>query len=245
MMNRKSNNPVLTRVPDGMAVAGEASVSYVGVSLKTLLFLSVAVLTAIWPWSLLGSPEGAALAQKLMIGGLIGGLAFGFATIFKPNWAPVTGFAYAACEGLFLGAITAMFEASNPGIAVNAGLLTMGLFTAMLVAYASGVVRVTQRFRMFMIAAIGGIMFAYMINIIMSFFGTQLPFLHDAGMVGLGINVFIIVIAVLSLALDFDLIERMVNSHAPKRYEWYLGFGLMVSLVWIYIEVLRLLSRRD
>ena len=244
-MNRKSNNPVLTRVPEGMALAGEAAVSYVGVSIKTLILLGVAVLTAMWPCSLMASTEGVALAQKLMIGGLIGGLVFGFATIFKPRWAPVSSFAYAACEGLFLGGITAIFEASNPGIAVNAGLLTMGLFTAMLVAYGAGVVRVTQRFRMFMIGAIGAIMFAYLINIIMGMFGTQLPFLHDAGMVGLGINVFIIVIAVLSLALDFDLIERMVNNHAPKRYEWYLGFGLMVSLVWIYIEVLRLLGRRD
>ena len=242
MFSNRSSNPVLSRVPEPAIDA--PAVTYAGVSGKTGLLLILTIATALATMSRFG-PETYSLMQGLMWGGMIGGLVIALVTVFKPGLAPFTAPLYAIAEGLFIGALSAFFELSNPGIAINAGLLTMGLFTTILVAYGTGIVRVTQRFRTFIIAAIGGIMLAYVMNIVLNFFGTELPFLHGGGPVGLGIQVFIVVIAVLSLALDFDNVQRMVDGGADKRYEWYLAFGLLVSLVWLYIEVLRLLARRD
>ena len=242
MFSNRSSNPVLSRVPEPAIDA--PAVSYGGVSAKTGMLLVLTIATALATMSRYG-PETYSLMQGLMWGGMIGGLVIALVTVFKPGIAPITAPLYAIAEGLFIGALSAFFEVQNPGIAINAGLLTMGLFTTILVAYGTGIVRVTQRFRMFIIAAIGGIMLAYVMNIVLSFFGTSLPFLHSGGPVGLAIQVFIVVIAVLSLALDFDNVQRMVDGGADKRFEWYLAFGLLVSLVWLYIEVLRLLARRD
>lgn len=235
---------MLARVPERRADLTAASVTYAGVATKTALFLLITIGVALYPISIFG-PETAGTVRTLMITGAIGGFAVALLTIFVQRLAPFTGFLYAALEGLFIGGLAAYLEYSQPGIAINAGMLTMGLFTAILVAYATGIVKVTPRFRMFIGAAIGGIIVAYLLNLMLSMFGTSLPFLHGGGMVGLGINVVIIVIAVLSLAVDFDNVQRLVDQGAEKKYEWILAFGLLVSLVWLYIEVLRLLSRRE
>jgi uncharacterized YccA/Bax inhibitor family protein len=243
-MSRETRNPALRGIRFERALDGNAA-TMAGVSAKTFLLLGLAMLTALWPWTLAGDPEAAGLVSGLMMGGLIGGLVMAMLTIFVKRFAPVTAVLYALLEGLFLGGITAMYEASYPGIAVNAGLLTMGLFTSILVAYATGVVRVTGRFRAFIMTALVAIMFTYIADIVLGMFGASVPFLHASGMLGLGISVVIVVIATLSLALDFDFIQRLEDEGAPKKLEWYAAFSLMVGLVWLYLEVLRLLARRD
>ena len=243
-MQRETRNPAMRGLTFERDYVGETA-TIGGVSAKTLLLLSLAMLTAAWPWTLSADPESAGLVQKLMMTGLIGGLGLALVTIFVKRLAPVTSIFYALFEGLFLGAITAMYEASYPGIAVNAGLLTMGLFASILVAYTTGIVRVTGRFRMFMLTAMGAIMLTYIADIVLGMFGASVPFLHASGMLGLGISVVIVIVATLSLALDFDFIQRLEEEGAPKKLEWYAAFGLMVGLVWLYLEVLRLLARRD
>ena len=242
-MNRQTRNPALRGISFERAIDGNAA-TVVGVSIKTFVLLGLAMLTALWPWSLASDPASAELVNKLMMGGLIGGFVMAMVTIFVKRLAPVTSIIYALLEGLFLGGITAMYEASYPGIAINAGLLTMGLFTSILVAYATGVVRVTGRFRAFIMAALGAILLTYLADIVLGFFGNSVPFLHSSGMLGLGVSVVIVVVATLSLALDFDFIQRLEDEGAPKKLEWYAAFSLMVGLVWLYLEVLRLLARR-
>jgi len=244
MMHRETQNPALRNLTVGVATTGE-TVTIAGVSFKTALLLGLAMLTALWPWTLASDPEAAGTVNILMVTGLIGGLVLALVTIFSQRVAPYTAVGYALFEGLFLGGITAMYEAAYPGIAINAGLLTMGLFTSILAAYATGIVRVTGKFKAFILVSMGAIFFTYMADILLSFFGTSVPFLHDSGMLGLGVAVFIVVIATLSLALDFDFIQSLEEQGAPKRLEWYAAFSLMVGLVWLYLSVLRLLSRRD
>ena len=164
-------------------------------------------------------------------------------TIFKQEWAPVTAPLYAFCEGFFLGGISSVFEASFPGIAIQATSLTLGTLVAMLAAYSSGYVRATEGFKLGVIAATGGIALVYFAAIILSFFGVSLSFVYGGGAFGIGFSLFVVVIAALNLVLDFDLIENGVRRGAPKYMEWYCSFALMVTLIWLYIEFLRLLAK--
>ncbi|MCB0340015.1 MAG: Bax inhibitor-1/YccA family protein, partial [Bdellovibrionales bacterium] len=163
---------------------------------------------------------------------------------FKQNWAPALTPAYAALEGCFLGAISLMFEATYPGLVFQAVMLTFGTFFALLMAYKSKLIPVTDKFRMGIVAATGGIFLLYLITWIGSFFGMQSSFLHGSGAFSIGLSVVIVIVAALNLVLDFDFIERGAKSgQMPKYMEWYGAFGLLVTLVWLYVEMLRLLSK--
>lgn len=243
-MNSKSTNPILRNLAKQSPAYGEATVTYAGVAAKTALLLCVVIATALWQMSQYRA-GGFELVQTLMWVGALGGFGVAMLTFFVQRLAPVTSFIYAALEGLLIGGLCAFLEVRNPGVAINAGLLTMGLFTAMLAAYAKGIVQVTQRYKALVGAAIFGIMIAYLFNLVLNLFGSGAPFLYGGGTVGVAINVFVIVIAVLTLAIDFDAIQRFAENGAPKKSEWMLAFGLLVTLVWLYIEVLRLLARRD
>ncbi|MAY06084.1 MAG: hypothetical protein CMO72_02760 [Verrucomicrobiales bacterium] len=177
------------------------------------------------------------------IGGAIGGLIFALITIFKPRWAPFTAPIYAALEGLFIGGISAFAEKMYPGIVPQAAGLTFGILFALLGAYRSGLIRATENFKLGVCAATGGIFLVYLASFILGFFGIGIPFLHDASPIGIGISVFICIIAALNLVLDFDFIENGVEKGAPKYMEWVGAFGLMVTLVWLYIEILHLLMK--
>ncbi|RYZ95670.1 MAG: Bax inhibitor-1/YccA family protein, partial [Proteobacteria bacterium] len=142
-----------------------------------------------------------------------------------------------------LGAISAIFEFRYPGIAFQAVLCTGGVFVAMLVAYQSGLIRATENFKLGVVAATGGIALVYMIDLGLNFFGIRMPYLHENGVVGIGISLFVVVIAALNLVMDFDFIEQGAERGAPKYMEWYAAFGLLVTLVWLYLEVLRLISK--
>jgi len=178
-----------------------------------------------------------------MVAGLIGGLIFALITTFKQQWAPVTAPVYALFEGMVLGGISAMLELRFPGIAIEAVCLTFGTLVVLLVAYRSGVIPVTEKFRMGVVAATGGIALFYVMEMILGFFHVHFTSVNGSGAIGIGFSILVVVIAALNLVLDFDFIERGVAAGAPKYMEWYGAFGLMVTLIWLYIEILRLLAK--
>jgi len=179
----------------------------------------------------------------LMWGGAIGGLIVAVVTVFKKEWSPFTAPLYGFLEGLFLGAVSTAFAAMYEGIVTNAIVLTIGVFAVMLFIYRSGWIEVTQRFRMGIMAATGGIMLVYFASIILGFFGINLSLVTGTGMWGIGFSLLVVAIAALNLVLDFDLIDKGAEAKAPLYFEWYTAFGLIVTLVWLYIEILRLLSK--
>lgn len=182
-------------------------------------------------------------SQLFLWGGAIGGLVLVFAMSFRPKLSPTLAPVYALLEGLFVGSVTAYYAAGfGAALVFQAVLLTVALLFAMLFVYQAGIIKVTAGFRQGIIIATGGIFLVYLINIGLGFFGMNLPFLHQGGLLGIGISLFILAIATLNLLLDFDTIERGAAARAPKYMEWFCAMGLIVTLVWIYIEVLRLLS---
>ena len=244
-MAMRTSNPALNAKtferfgpPPGVAT-GEA-MTIEGAVNRTALLLLVLVATATWTWTktFAGTPVGGYL-----LGGFLGGFVVALATIFKPTWAPVTAPIYAALEGVALGALSAMFEARYPGIVVQAVALTFGTLFALLLAYRSGLIPVTENFRLGVVAATGGIAIFYLVAIGLSFFGIRLAFLHEGSWLGIGFSLFVVVIAALNLVLDFDFIEKGAEHGAPRFMEWYAAFGLMVTLIWLYLEILRLLSK--
>ncbi len=211
---------------------------------KTGLLLICAVLTAAWTWHLYMQSRDAAVVAPFTLVGAIGGLIIGWVTIFKKNWAPITGPIYALLEGLVLGGVSAIFEVRFPGIAIQAVSLTFGTLVVLLLVYRTRLIPVTQNFRLGVVAATGGIFFVYLITMVLGFFGIQFgSSIYGAGLVGIGFSVFVVIIAALNLVLDFDFIERGAQSGAPKYMEWYGAFGLMVTLIWLYLEILRLLAK--
>lgn len=209
---------------------------------KTFILLALIMATAIYSWRVVSAGNESLLISSLMVGS-IGGLIFAIITIFKPKAAPITAPIYALLEGLILGGISALYEIQQPGIVKNAVLLTFGILITLIFLYKTNVIRVTKNFRLGVIAATGGIFLVYLINFILRFFGIQVPFIHSTGLIGIGISLLIVVIASLNLVLDFDFIERGVEAGAPEYMEWYGAFGLMVTLIWLYMEILRLLSK--
>lgn len=216
-----------------------------GTANKTGLLLLLATLTGAWAWSQALTPTGeiAPGFGLYMWGGLIGGFVMALVTVFKKEWAPVTAPLYALLKGLALGAISAMYNFQLEGIVLQAVMLTFGTLFAMLFAYRSGLVKATENFKMGVVAATGGIMLVYLATIVLGLFGINIPMIHDSGLIGIGFSLFVVVIAALNLVLDFDMIETGVQARAPKYMEWYGAFGLMVTLVWLYIEFLRLLAK--
>jgi len=213
-----------------------------GATLKTSILMVILLVTGAFTWSQMFS-ENPALGYGLMVVGLIGGFIVAFVTIFFPKASPVTAPIYAALEGLALGAISAFFETMYSGIVVQAVALSIGVLAVLLFIYGTGVIRVTDNFRIGVVAATGAICLVYLASWIMSLFGLRLPFIHETGMFGIGFSVVVVIIAALNLILDFDFIEQGVGRGAPKYMEWYGGFSLLVTLVWMYLEILRLLAK--
>ncbi len=247
----RSGNPALKDstfldLGSGAVVSRDAgAMSLNGTINKTGVLLLLTVMTAAFAWNQVQfDADGRAVGAGLYLwGGLIGGFILALITIFKKTWAPVTAPLYALVEGFFLGAISATFNYMYEGIVIQAVMLTFGTLFALLFAYRSGFIKVTDNFRLGVVAATGGIMLVYLASIVMNRFGSGIPFIHESGLIGIGFSLFVIVIASLNLVLDFDFIETGVEQGAPKYMEWYGAFGLMVTLVWLYIEFLRLLSK--
>ena len=239
----KTSNPALNENTfDGrVAVAGEA-MTLQGTVNKTGVLLLCVVVTAAWTWGIAHSQAPEA-ALPWMLGGLVGGLVFALVTIFKKEWSPITAPVYALCEGLVLGGISALLERTYPGIAIQAMGLTFGVTAVMLMLYRTGVLRATAKFTVGVVAATGGIFVVYMVDLVLGMFGRHVPLLNSAGPLGIGVSAVIVIIAALNLILDFDFVETGVHARAPKYMEWYGAFGIMVTLVWMYMEILRLLSK--
>jgi len=201
------------------------------------------VATAAWTWNLFLNARSPEAVMPLGLLGMIGGLIVAVVTIFKKTWAPITAPLYALLEGLVLGSVSAMFEVRFKGIAIQSVGLTFGTLIALLLVYRSGLIKVTDNFRLGVVAATGGIALFYVATMILGFFGVRFPSIYGAGPLGIGISVFVVIIAALNLVLDFDFIESGARQGAPKYMEWYAAFGLMVTLIWLYLEILRLMSK--
>jgi uncharacterized YccA/Bax inhibitor family protein len=248
----RTSNPALSGDSfrgEGIAYGGETMTASGAVN-KTGILVILCVLTAAWTWNrFFGaaaiSPEAAAqsVALPVMAGG-IGGFIVAMVTIFKKEWSAITAPIYALLEGLILGGVSAMLELRFHGIAIQAVALTFGVLIAMLLAYRSGLIKVTDKLRLGIVAATGGIAVFYFLQFILGFFHVHfLSVVNGATPIGIGFSLLVVGIAALNLVLDFDLIEQGVRYGAPKYMEWYSAFALMITLVWLYFEILRLLAK--
>jgi len=226
-LERNNNGPLLR--DDVMTIQG--TVDKTGISLALLMFAGYFAYV----------PNG----FSFMIIGGFGGFIVALITVFKKTWAPITVPLYAMLEGLFLGSISYMYGQLYEGIVFNAIILTVSILLSLLFAYKSGLIKATENFKLGVIAATGGIFLVYLFAIIGSFFGLSISFLDptNGSLMSIGISLFIVVIASLNLVLDFDYIEEGAEKGAPKYMEWYGAFGLLVTLVWLYLEILRLLAK--
>jgi len=204
---------------------------------KTLILLLMTLITASWVWAEPASRGG------MLIPAAILGLVTALVTVFKKEWSPISAPIYALLEGVVLGGVSAIFEAKYPGIVIQAVALTFGTLFRLLVAYKSGLIKPTENFKLGVLAATGAVMVIYLVSMVMGFFGSGIPMIHDSGPVGIGFSLVVVVIAALNLVLDFDFIEQGEAKGAPKYMEWYGAFGLMVTLIWLYLELLRLLAK--
>ena len=243
----RTSNPALNAdaFRTGEATLGE-SMTVSGTVNKTGILLILCVATAAWTWNRFfnAPPEEAmqAMGPALAIGG-IGGFIVAIVTIFKKEWAGITDPIYALLEGLVLGGISAMLELRYHGIAIQAVSLTFGTLLIMLLAYRSGLIKVTEKLRLGIVAATGGIAVFYLLQFILGFFGVHFTAINGSSPIGIGFSLIVVAVAALNLVLDFDLIENGARMGAPKYMEWYGAFALMITLIWLYFEILRLLSK--
>ena len=245
----KSSNPAFTDKIFAKASSGtyEDVMTVSGTVNKIAMMLLLVVSSASYTWGIyFDSAQTGGLSTAIMpwmIGGGVAGFVLALITIFKPVWSPFTAPIYAVCQGLLLGGLSASFNAIYPGIVMQAVGLTFAILFMMLFAYKSGLIKVTQKFRTGIIAATGGIFIFYMATWILGMFGVDMGFALGNSLFSIGISLFIVAIASLNLVLDFDFIEKSAQKGAPKYMEWYGAFGIMVTLIWLYLEILRLLSK--
>ncbi len=241
-MLRTANPALNDRVFRSIPISASSSVMTLdGAVNKTSLAIGITILSAWWAWSH-GLASGQSMA--LIIPSIIVALIISITIIFKNHWAPVLTPLFAIAEGIVLGVISAMAEAAYPGIVFQAVSLTMGTLVSLLLAYKSNLIPVTENFKLGVAAATGAIFVVYLLNFIFSFFGMPFSFLHSSSLLSIGISCVVVVIAALNLVLDFDFIEKGAKAgNLPKYMEWYAAFGLLVTLVWLYMEILRLLMK--
>jgi uncharacterized YccA/Bax inhibitor family protein len=238
----RSGNPVLKS--DTFDIASEgARMTLGGTVNKTAILLALVLITAIYTWGRFFSTGNPAAIMPLVWTGAIGGLVMCLVTVFKKEWAGVTAPIYALLQGLLVGGLSAFYESRFPGIVIQAVGLTFGTLACLLLAYKSGLIKATENFKLGVVAATGGIALLYLVSFAMSFFGKPIGFIHEGGLFGILFSGFVVVIAALNLVLDFDFIEAGAENGAPKYMEWYGAFGLTVTLIWLYLEILRLLSK--
>ncbi len=238
----RSGNPVLNSKTFDVAPAGER-MTIAGTVNKTAILLALVLITATYTWGRFYTTQNTSAVMPLVWTGAIGGLIVALITIFKKQWAAVTAPVYALLEGLVVGGISAIFEMAYPGIVIQAVGLTFGTLACLLLAYKSGLIKATENFKLGVVAATGGIALLYLVDIVMMMFGKPIGFIHEGGTFGILFSVFVVVIAALNLVLDFDFIEAGAEHGAPKYMEWYGAFGLTVTLIWLYLEILRLLAK--
>ncbi len=239
----RSGNPVLSdkKFQPSMVVGERMTIE--GVVNKSFAMLGLVVLSAWYVWSSFFTTMDMASVGPLVMLGVIGGLVAAMVTVFKPTVARYSAPVYAVLEGLALGGISAFMESQYPGIVFQAVSLTFAVFFSLLFLYKTGRIKVTENFRMMVVSATGGIFLVYMLDFILMFFGIRLPMIHEGGFFGILFSLIVVGIASMNLVLDFDFIEKGAERGAPRYMEWYGAFGLTVTLVWLYLEILRLLAK--
>jgi uncharacterized YccA/Bax inhibitor family protein len=239
----RSGNPVLTDSTFDVTQRGSLRpMTLSGVINRSILLLLLVVGTSAGVWTY-SSSHPSVIYPMVMIGAL-GGFVVAMVTTFKKEWSPVTSPVYAVLEGLFIGGISLVMEQRFPGLVLQAVMLTFGVMFALLAAYQSRIIRPSQTFKSVIVGATFGIVVVYLISMVMQlFFHTEIPLINGNGPMGIAFSLVVVGIAALNLVLDFDFIENGVAGGAPKWMEWYAAFGLTVTLVWLYIEILRLLSK--
>ena len=236
-----TNNPVLNSDTFLSAGASANPMTLQGVVNKTFLLLAMVVVPALYTFGQVTANPAAAMGW--MIGGIIVGAIAALVTVFKTTWAPVTAPLYAVAEGLALGAISGMYNLQFHGIVIQAVMLTVGVLGLMLGLYTTRIIQPTEKFMIGVVAATGAIALTYLVSIVLSFFHISIPFIHSNGLFGIGFSVVVVIVAAMNLIIDFGFIESGIRARAPKYMEWYGGFSLLVTLVWLYLEILRLLSK--
>ena len=236
-LSLRSGNPVLSKKTFDNTISVSEKMTIEGTVNKTGISLLILVGTGYLTFDTLN--------PILLIGCGIGGFIFALVTIFKKEWAPITVPIYAALQGAMLGGISYMYNYLYDGIVTNAILLTVGILVSLLIAYRSGYIKATENFKLGIFAATGGIAIVYLVNFIMGFFGTGIGVMNvnNASPLSIGFSIVVVIIAALNLVLDFDFIEEGAEKGAPKYMEWYGAFGLLVTLIWLYLEILRLLAK--
>jgi uncharacterized YccA/Bax inhibitor family protein len=244
----RASNPVLSRLAeaarDSLSTTGRSDVmTRAGTAGKAFLLLSLCVFSASFTWSQVAGGNTAIMMPALLIGG-IGGFIAAMVVSFKPNTAPIAAPIYAVLEGLVLGAISAMYNAQFRGVPQQAVLLTFAVAAGVFTLYRMNILRATEGFRRMVVGATMGIAVFYLVNLVLGLFNVNLGYFQmSSSPLMIGINVVIAGVAAMNLVLDFDNIDEAVRMGAPKRMEWYGAFGLMVTLVWLYLTLLRLLAR--
>ncbi len=242
----KSSNPVLSdKIYDVSAAhTGYGSTMTIsGTVNKAGILMLLVLATAIWSWDRFYTTQDAGAMGGLTLVGVFGGFVVAMITVFKKEWSPVTAPIYALLEGLFLGSLSATLELRYPGIAIEAVALTFGTCLVMLMAYRTGLIKVNQQFMMGVVAATGGIALVYFASMLLSLFHVQIPGIFGNGPIGIIFSLVVCGVAALNLVLDFSFIEDGARRGAPKYMEWYSAFGLMVTLIWLYLEMIRLLAK--
>ena len=236
-LSLRSGNPVLSKKTFTNTISSSDQMTIEGTVNKTAISLLLLVGTGYFTFDV--------ISPVLLIGAGIGGFILALVTIFKKEWAPITVPLYAILEGALLGGISYMYNTSYNGIVTNAILLTVGILVSLLIAYRSGYIKATENFKLGIFAATGGIAIVYFVNFIMGFFGSGFGVMsiNNASPLSIGFSIVVVIIASLNLVLDFDFIEEGAEKGAPKYMEWYGAFGLLVTLIWLYLEILRLLAK--
>lgn len=219
---------------------GQETMTIGGTVNKSFMTVALLVAAAVISWTMFFNGYD---MFPYMVGGAIGGVILALIISFKPSTAPYLTPVYAIAEGLFLGALSAHYESLYYGITLQAALLTMCVFMGMLLAYKTGLIKATEGFKRGIFAATAGIALVYLLSFVLRLFGVTVPYLHDSTPIGIGISVVIVIIAALNFVLDFNFIEKGAQQGAPKYMEWYGAFGLLVTLVWLYVEMIRLLVK--
>ena len=243
-------NPVLSEKifrTNQATSASTGTMTVKGTATKSLILILMILAGAMYTWKIAYAAINPASLQPWMWGGVIGGFVVAMIISFKPIWAQYLAPIYAVLEGLFLGAISAVFSqafaATAPGIVMNATLLTILTAVVMLIIYRTNLIKVDGKFARIMTIAIGAIALYYLVSMVLSLFGVNLTMLHNSGPLSIGISLVIIGVAAFSLLMDYEFIVRASESGAPKYMEWYGAFGLMVTLVWLYLEILKILAK--
>jgi len=230
-------------VPAAAAPSGDPTMSIGGTAVKTMLLLILVVAAGAWGWGLVSPETGDTTLPFWWFFIAFGVVGLAIVTAFKPQLAIITGPLYAITQGVMIGSMSHIYDAAWDGIVLQAIIATVAVFVAMLFLFVTGIIKVTERFRGIVIGATFAIFLMYLVSFIASLFGWFSSPVYSSGPVGIGFSLFIVAIAALNLMIDFDMIVRGVNARMPKQFEWYAAFGLMVTIIWLYIEILRLLAK--